>query len=233
MDSVKEFSKKMYSKAKIEEYDKKIKLLGTGNNIDTITFLNTRLISSIVLFIILLFIAPFSYIVAPLGTIAYYYFIKIITLDNKIKERRIRLEKEAVEFFEVLTLSLETGRNLEEAIKITTLNINSELSLEFREVLRELKFGKSLTEALDDMQENIPSESINNIILVLTQADLFGNSVIKNLRIQIDYLQEKRKMEIKGEISKIPIRISVISVIFFIPLLLLIILAPIILGYLI
>ena len=32
----------------------------------------------------------------------------------------------------------------------------------------------------------------------------------------IDFLREKRKMEVKGKISKVPVLISVISVLFFI-----------------
>ena len=82
------------------------------------------------------------------------------------------------------------------------------------------------------MQKHIPSESINNIILALTQANIYGSSIISTMYNQIDYLREKRKMEIKAQISKIPTKISVISVFFFIPLILLIILGPILLGFL-
>ena len=135
-------------------------------------------------------------------------------------------------FFEVLTLSLETGRNLVEAIEVTTTNVSGALSNEFKETVREVSFGKSLNEALSDMQAIIPSDTINNIILSLTESNLYGNSIIQNLYNQIDFLREKRKMEVKGRISKVPVLISVISVFFFIPLLLLLILGPILLDYL-
>ena len=153
-------------------------------------------------------------------------------LDYNIQKRLLRLESESINFFEILTLSLETGRNLQEAIMVTVDSCNGILRDEFAEVLREVKYGKSLTEALLDMQAVIPSDSVNNIILSLTQADLYGSSIIRSLYNQIDYLREKRKMEVKAEISKVPIKISIISVFFFIPLILLIILAPVLLGYL-
>ena len=76
------------------------------------------------------------------------------------------------------------------------------------------------------------SDTINNIVLSLTESNLYGNSIIQNLYNQIDFLREKRKMEVKGRISKVPVLISVISVFFFIPLLLLLILGPILLDYL-
>ena len=82
------------------------------------------------------------------------------------------------------------------------------------------------------MQVRIPSDTINNVILSLTQSNLYGNSIIDNLYTQIDYLREKRKMEVKGRISKVPVLISIISVLFFVPLLLIIILGPVLLEYL-
>ena len=63
------------------------------------------------------------------------------------------------------------------------------------------------------------TNTINNVILSLTQSNLYGNSIIENLYNQIDYLREKRKMEVKGKIAKVPVLISVISVLFFVPLL--------------
>ena len=116
-------------------------------------------------------------------------------------------------------------------LKVTINSVEGDLSLEFKEVLRGVQYGKSLTESLDDMQENIPSEAINNIILTITQANMFGNSIIDTLYNQIDFLREKKTMEIKAEISKMPIKISIISVLFFVPLILLIILAPVLLSY--
>ncbi len=88
-----------------------------------------------------------------------------------------------------------------------------------------------MTESLIDMQKNIPSDNINNIILTLTQANIYGSSIIDTMYNQVDYLREKRKMEVKAAISKVPTKISIISVFFFIPLILLIILGPVLLSY--
>lgn len=225
-------SKKIYSKNTVKEINKKIKLLGIQNKLNTYTFLNIRLFGTIILFFLTFYLSNIGFILAPLVAFIYYKTITYLLLDYKIKLRRIKLENEAMNFFEILTLSLETGRNLQEAIKVTVNSTTGCVKDEFNEVLREVKYGKSLTEAMEDMQQKIPTDTINNIILSLTQADLYGSSIIKSLYNQIDYLREKRKMEIKAEISKVPTKISIISVFFFIPLVLIIILAPVLLGYL-
>lgn len=228
----KEFIRKLYNKSYIEKMLIKSKLLGVNNQIDIYDMILFRLISSLIVFILILYNFSYGYILAPLCTFIYYNIFNKITLTDKLTKRTNELEKDAMHFFEVLTLSLETGRNLSSAIEVTISNVECKLSDEFREAIRQVSFGKSLTEALTDMQERIPSESVNNIILSLTQANLYGNSIIENLYLQIDYLREKRKMEVKGKISKVPVLISVISVLFFIPLLLILILGPILLGYL-
>lgn len=227
-----EFIKKIYSRKYVNKIINKVKLLGIHNNIDPYNLLICRLISSIILFCLCLYTFDYGYIIAPVVTVIYYNIFNEISLNSKIRKRNTILEKEAMHFFEVLTLSLETGRNLSEAIDVTTTNVDGILSLEFKEAIREVSFGKSLSESLNDMQERIPSDTINNVILSLTQSNLYGNSIIENLYTQIDYLREKRKMEVKGKISKVPVLISVISVLFFVPLLLIIILGPVLLEYL-
>jgi len=227
----KEFISKLYNKKYIDKMIVKSKLLGVNNRIDIYDMIMVRLLSSIVIFIVMLYTFNYGYILAPLCTFIYYNLFNKVILNDKINRRTVELEKDAMHFFEVLTLSLETGRNLSSAIEVTVANVDGKLSDEFKEAIREVTFGKSLTEALTDMQERIPSESVNNIVLSLTQANLYGNSIIDSLYLQIDYLREKRKMEVKGKISKVPVLISVISVLFFIPLLLILILGPILLGY--
>lgn len=227
-----EFIRKIYSEGYINKQIKKVKLLGTKSKIQIFDLMILRMFSTIIIFMIIMLFFKYGYIIAPCFVLVYYIMFNKVAIDSKIKKRSVKLESEAMHFFEVLTLSLETGRNLVEAIDVTTDNVSGVLSSEFKETVREVDFGKSLNEALTDMQARIPSDTINNIILSLTESNLYGNSIIKNLYNQIDFLREKRKMEVKGKISKVPIIISVISVLFFIPLILLIILGPIILEYL-
>ncbi|MDD7131656.1 MAG: type II secretion system F family protein [Firmicutes bacterium] len=224
-------SKTIYSKKQIDKINKKINLLGVNSKYNAITLLNVRLFGAIFIFLFILINYKYGYIFSIIIALLYYVLFEKVILENKISKRRKKLNIEAIYFFEVLTLSLQTGRNLNEAISITINSVDNDLSLEFREALRETKFGKSLTESLTDMQDRIPSDSINNIVLALTQANIYGSSIIDTMYNQVDYLREKRKMEVKATISKVPTKISIISVFFFIPLILLIILGPALISY--
>ena len=219
-------SSKIYSKSTIRKIEAKMDLLGVNNKIDPINVLNIRLIASISVFFVLLYFLDFGYLIAPAITFVIYTLFIPIFIDTKIEKRRKVLEKDAMYFFEILVLSLEAGRNIKTAIEVTTVNIDSELSDEFKKVLLDVKYGKNLNEALNELKFRIPSDTINNIILNIREANIFGNNIIETVYSQIDYIRDKRILEAKAYISKIPVKISIISVIFFIPLLLLLLLSP-------
>ena len=221
----------LYRDKTIKVIEQKIKLLGVDGNYNAITFMNIRLLSSILLFFMILYIVDFGYILAPIVTYLYYIMLPNIYFDPKIKKRARKLDYDAMYFFEILALSLESGKNLTNALKTTSNSIDSDLSKEFKEVIREVSFGKSLDESLDKTKERIPSSTVNNIILNIRESNLFGNNIIDTLYNQIDYIREKVVIENRAYISKLPLKISIISVIFFIPLLLLLILGPVILNY--
>ena len=82
------------------------------------------------------------------------------------------------------------------------------------------------------MKKRIPSETINNIILSITEASLFGSSLVDNMYSQIDFLRDKQMLSIREKINQIPNKISVISVLLMVPLMLLLILGPLVVEYL-
>ena len=104
---MKKDAKKIYSKKQIEKIETKIKLLGVSSKYDALTFLNIRLITSILIFLIILINYKYGYIFSIIIVILYYYLFEKILLDNKINKRRKKLNVEAIYFFEVLTLSLD------------------------------------------------------------------------------------------------------------------------------
>ena len=65
----------------------------------------------------------------------------------------------------------------------------------------EVKFGKSFMESLNDLKKRIPSETINNIILNITQTSVFGNSITDVMNNQVEFLRENKgifKMNLKN-----------------------------------
>ncbi|MDD2435218.1 MAG: type II secretion system F family protein [Bacilli bacterium] len=223
--------RRIYRKKEFDKINAKITMLG-DTKLTTDNFMNYRLITTLMVFILLLYTTEFSYVIAPIITVIYYYLFNYYLIDLPLKKRTRKLDNEALYFFEILALTLEGGCNLETSLETTVLNVHNELSEEFKKTLFEIKFGKSLNEALDAMKRRIPSETINNIILNISQTNMFGNSILDTMENQIEFLSEKQILEIKGQINKIPNKISIISVIFIIPLILTLILGPFLINWL-
>ena len=222
--------KKIYREHEIKRISGKIMTL-KNYFFDEIGFLNMRLATTFLLFFIVLLIFKAGYILSPIIALIYYYLFEYLFLDSFIIKRINKLDREALTFFEILTLTLESGRNLEKALEITVDNVNSELSDEFKKTLFEVKFGKSLVESLEDTKKRIPSETINNIILNIIQTNIFGNSIIETMYSQIEFLREKQVLLIREQINKIPNKISIISVLFIVPIILLIVLGPFLISF--
>ena len=222
---------KIYRKKTINKINSKIKLLGLNQVLDAVQFLNIRLIVMIVMFILIFIFSKIGYVLAPVVSLVFYYLMEYLVLDYQAKIRGKSLEKEALFFFEVFVLTLESGRNLRQALILTTENVDSEISNEFKKTLAEVRLGKSLNEALESMKKRIPSDTINNTILNMIQSNTFGNSMVDSIYNQIEYLRNKQMLDVRAEIAKLPTKVSVISVLFFVPIMLLIILAPVIIQY--
>ncbi len=229
---IKSLVTKFYSQKALKRIEAKVKKLGPNTKIDTSLFLSLRLFLTILIFILLLISNKYGYLISPIISIAFYILFEYILLDLKIKERGEILEKESLFFLEILTLSLEGGKNLAHALKNTVNNVNSNLSLEFKQTLEEVSLGKSLNESLEAMKERIPSKDLNNVILQMIQANSYGTNMVEAMHNQIEYLREKQMLNVKAKINKLPTKISVISVFFIVPIMLLIILAPVVLNFL-
>ena len=232
MKNKKSFINRIYREKDIKKIEAKINQFGVSKKFTTEYFMNFRLFSSMIVFVVLFIFADFGALIAPVATVLWYILVGYFMIDKPLKKRERKLDNEAYYYFEVLTLALESGRNLENAIKMACKYIDSEISSEFKETIKQVNFGKSLTESLSVMSMRIPSLTINNIILNMEQSNLFGNSIIETMYNQLDFLKDKQIMDIKAQINKIPNKISIFSVLFFIPLILLIILGPVLIDFL-
>ena len=125
------FIRKIYREKDIRTVEEKLLKLGSGRKIDAVGFMNIRLLTTIIIFILVLYNSNVGYILAPIVTVVYYYCFAYLFLDYPLKQRTLKLDKEALYFFEILTLTLESGRNLENALQVTCSNVKSEISREF------------------------------------------------------------------------------------------------------
>ena len=227
-----DLERKIYRYKTITKYQEKAKMLGYQDTSKVVfSFLNKRLLFTFLLFCFVLLFSSYGYLVAPIVSILFYNLYAYFYFDYRIIERGKSLEHDAIYFFEVLTLSLESGKTLVQSLKLTTSCIDSELSNEIKYALKEMEYGKSFYEAFTILRKKMPSDIIQNVILSITESYVSGESITSTLKEEVEFIKNKRVMDLKGKINQIPIKISVVSVFLFIPFLLIFILGPVLLEY--
>ncbi len=174
----------------------------------------------------------FSLFWALIAALIFYIIYDYLVLEYLIKKRINQLDEQAQYFLEVLILALETGSSIEKAISLAISEDDSDLAQQFEQVLLEIKLGHSLPEALTNMQKRIPSESIDNILLSISDTSSLGVSLIASLQEQLSFLQRKNFLQKKEAINKIPVKVSIVSVLLILPIIFLLILSPLILNFL-
>ena len=220
---------RLFSHSVIERFKKKNALLGVKNKTSYVDDLSLYFLVIAFTFIVsIVFCYHRFYLIVLLPVVAAYGF-EFLYYDVRLAKRKALLNKQALFFFQILSLTLESGNNLKGAIELTTSSVTNELSDEFKKALSDVKMGSTMSDALLDLEKRVPSEVISNIILNLTESSVYGSDMIKGLNTQIDYLNNKLILSVREQINKMPIKISIVSVLLFIPIILLIILSPLIL----
>ena len=100
---------KIYRAKDIESIQNRINQLGISKKFDAVTFLTIRMVTTILITVGLLIFFYSKYFIIPFIIIIYYnlfyYFFITLPINKRIK----KLDSDALSFFEVLTLSLESN----------------------------------------------------------------------------------------------------------------------------
>ena len=194
----------------------KIKLNLLGLKLEPHIFVATKIISSIVIFVLSLTLSKYGYILAPIITIMYYLLFESIILDLNIKRRIKELESDALEYFPIFLISLKSGRNIRKSIKTTNKIIKNSISEEFIKVERNISIGKSFDEALELFKDRCPSNIVTNMIVSIREANKHGNNLNDTINIQLSYLEDKQKQLQLKKYSNIPLKIVTLCMSFII-----------------
>lgn len=143
------------------------------------------------------------------------------------KERKEKiLESEVPYFIDLLSLTLETGLNIEKALYFITQEKNQSLSKIIRKKLTNLNYGISLEKILEDLKKIIPGEEFKNFISSISQSKKLGVSLSYTLEIQSELIRTRRKQKAEEISRTAAVKISLPLVLFIFPALLLLYIGP-------
>ena len=202
---------------------RKIDRLGYYAPLSYAKFTRIRFLTTLFLFIYLLFIIEKYYFYAPLITILYYNLFRVILVDWPLNFYVSRYERDSLQFFELVSLAVSKGMNIEMSLESTAKYFNCDLSYAYIAALIEVKFGKSLVEAVNDME--VPSQIVKEALVSLMNKDMHTNKRMESVDKVVLKLKENMHREMRKRIKLVPIQTLLLLLIVFVPLMLLIVYA--------
>jgi tight adherence protein C len=165
---------------------------------------------------------------AGIGTLAGGYLPNYY-LQRRARARQAAIARQLSDVLDLLVVCVEAGLGLFEAIKIIgdeTGRQGQEIGDELTLVAREVAAGSSLGDALRNFGDRTAVEDIRPLAATLIQSEQLGAQIAPALRSSSDALRAKRRMRAEEAAQKSTIKILFPLVLFVLPAMLVVILAP-------
>ncbi len=147
-------------------------------------------------------------------------------LTRAIDDRRQKMERQLPDIIDLLVISVEAGLGFEAAMGRVVQTVPGELAVEFQRTLAETRVGVSRHEALRNMAERTDVDDLNSFILSLIQADQFGVSIARMLRVQAEEMRVRRRQRIQEKAFAAPVKMIFPMLFCIFPSIFIVILGP-------
>jgi tight adherence protein C len=130
---------------------------------------------------------------------------------------------------DLLVICMEAGQSLDQATARTAQELSRaqpEVSDELGIVVLEQRAGRPRVDAWRHFAERTAVDSVRNLVSVLVQAEQFGTSVAKTLRIHSDTLRTQRRQQVEEQAAKTTVKLVFPLVLFIFPSIFLVTLGP-------
>ena len=149
-------------------------------------------------------------------------------------ERRKQVRQEEVtngfpDALDLMLVCVEAGQSLDQAILRVATEIQGSyptLAEEFEIVANEMRAGKDRVTVLRDMGERCGVPDISAFVTVLVQSATFGTSISDALRVYASEMRDKRVMRAEEKANKLPTKLTLGTMMFTVPPLLIILVGP-------
>lgn len=157
------------------------------------------------------------------------YLLPDFWLGRRISNRQTEIRLGLPEVLDLIVVCIEAGLSLDQAVSRSVAELGTsqpEICDELSLVMLEQRAGRPRIDAWKHFAERVNIDVISTLVSALAQADQFGTSVAKTLRVYSDTLRTKRRQEVEEKAAKTPVKLVFPLVFFIFPSLYVVALGP-------
>ncbi|MCA1558533.1 MAG: type II secretion system F family protein, partial [Acidobacteria bacterium] len=157
------------------------------------------------------------------------FFLPRFLLSRLIKARHQRVRWGLADALDLMVVSIEAGLGLNAAmlrISEELKTVHPDISGEFELANLEIRVGRDRDEALRNLAERTGVDDLRSLVAMLIQADKFGTSIARAVRVFSDSLRTKRRQRAEQAAQKAAVKLLFPLACFLFPTLFIAILGP-------
>jgi tight adherence protein C len=149
---------------------------------------------------------PFSQALMPmLFAFAAGFLLPKFMLNRMVANRQLRITWGLADALDLMVITMEAGLGLNAAmLKVCEelKDVHPDISKEFELANLEIRVGRERSEALRNLADRTGVEDLNSLVGMLIQADRFGTSIARAVRVYSDSLRTKRRQRAEQAAQK-------------------------------
>lgn len=163
------------------------------------------------------------------GAVAVGYWGPYMMVENASNKRKDEILRSFPDSLDLLVSSVEAGLGLDAAFRRVSAEMESAapvLAKEFQLVNNEISAGVPRVEALRHLEKRTGLDEIRSLVNMLAQAERFGTSIAKSLRVHANVTRQKRMAKAEEEAAKVSPKLTVVMILTLLPVLGMVLMGP-------
>ncbi|WP_415183519.1 type II secretion system F family protein [Phaeovulum sp.] len=163
------------------------------------------------------------------------YYMPKYWVDSRVKSRTAEIQNGFPDSLDMLLVCVEAGQSLDQGIIRVSKELRGgypALAEEYETVSHEIKAGKEKSAVLRAFGDRSGVQDVASFVTVMIQSQQFGTSIAEALRVYAAEMRDKRVMRAEEAANKIPTKMTLGTMMFTVPPLLVILVGPSVHGML-
>lgn len=162
------------------------------------------------------------------------YYAPNLYIKNKIAKRQLAIRRSWPDALDLLLICVECGMGIDSCFRKVSEEIGlqcPELAEELGLTTAELSYLQDRRKAFENLGDRTGLEGVKAVVTSLVQSEKYGTSLGQSLRVLAQENRDMRMAEAEKKAAALPPKLTVPMIVFFLPVLFAVILAPAIMNF--